>query len=161
MAKSGTYSVGDIIQVRKGDKLNIGIPEYCVLQNSVSNEYVLTKNIITIGSILKAERRYGKDTLYLALVETVNTVTGIVPNNTNTLEKSVNNLINDIEKIEKKLTKSFDTAAFIGEWEITKIEACTENGAKALVHIRKSNADGSVMNNFFRVYGNEKMNFAI
>lgn len=161
MAKSGTYSVGDIISIRKGDKLNIGIPEYCVVQNSVSNDYVLTKNIITIGSILKAERRYGRDTLYLALVESVNNVTGIAPNNVNHLEKSIDNLISDIEKIEKKLTKSFDTAAFIGEWEITKIEACVENGAKACVHIKKSNPDGSVMNNFFRVYGNEKMNFAL
>ena len=53
MAKSGTYSVGDIIQIRKGDKLNIGIPEYCVLQNSVSYQYVLTKNIITILHKLK------------------------------------------------------------------------------------------------------------
>lgn len=160
MAKSGTYSVGDIIQIRKGDKLNIGIPEYCVLQNSVSNNYTLTKNIITIGSILKAERRYSRDTLYLGLAETINSITGIAPNNVNHLEKTIDNVIADIEKIEKKLIKSFDTAAFIGEWEITKIEETADNNAKAIVSIRKSNPDGSVMNNSFRVYGNEKMNFA-
>ena len=161
MAKIGTYSVGDTIQIHKGDKFNIGIPEYCVLQNSVSSKYVLNKNIITIGSVIKAEKRYSRDTLYLAILENINTITGITPNNSNNLEKSVNSLINDIEKIEKKLINSFDTSSFIGDWEITKIEPTTENSAKAIVHIKKMNRDGSVMNNFFRIYGNEKMNFNI
>lgn len=160
MAKAGTYSVGDLIQIRKGDKLNIGIPEYCVLQNSVSVDYVLTSNTITIGSIMKAEKRYSRDTLYLTLAESINDITGIAPTPSNHLNKDIDALINVIEKIEKKLTKSFDTAAFIGEWQITAIEPCNDNGAICLVKIKKHQPDGSVMNNFFRVYGNEKMNFA-
>lgn len=159
MAKAGTYGVGDAIQIRKGDKFNIGIPEYCVLQNSVSAEYVLTNNVITIGTIMKAEKRYSRDTLYLTLAESISDITGIAPTPSNHLNKDIDGLITAIEKIEKKLTKSFDTAAFIGEWNITKIEPCNENGAICIVKIKKTNADGSVMNNFFRVYGNEKMNF--
>jgi hypothetical protein len=159
MAKAGTFKVGDVFHIRKGDKLNIGIPEYCALQNSISPSYVLTKNLITIGSIVKAEKRYNRDTLYLKIVEDINEITGITPTTSNHLNKDVNDLVNAVEKIEKKLTKSFDTSLFIGEWNITKIERSNENGAVAVVYIKKINNDGSVMDNFFRVYGNEKMNF--
>ena len=160
MAKAGTYAVGDVIQIRKGDKINIGIPEYCALQNSVSSDYVLTNKVITIGSIIKAEKRYARDTLVIGIAEVINNITGIAPTTENHLNKDIDKLISAVECIEKKLICSFDTSVFIGEWSITKIEPCNENGAICLVRISRKNRDGSVMNNFFRVYGNEKMNFA-
>lgn len=153
------YCVGDLLEIRKGDKLNIGIPEYIVFPNSTSPSYVLTNNIIAIGSILKPEKRYTDDDLFLVITEAIHKASGISPSRNNNLGSSVQRLINDVNKIEKKIIRTFNSSAFIGEWRIDKIEPCRDNGAQCMVKMTKNNSDGSVMHNFIRVFGNERMQF--